>query len=178
MQDDLELVRRAQHGDRVAFTEIYESHFDKIYRYITVKINNPAEAEDLAQQVFVRAYKSISSYKYQGVPFTSWLFRIAHNIMVDFVRKESKKPTVPLDENIQIMSNSDLEHETEVKFSLARVKEASNRLTEAQREVINLRFAGELSIAECAETMKKSEGAIKALQHSAIHALRKLLAAG
>jgi RNA polymerase sigma-70 factor (ECF subfamily) len=132
----------------------------------------------MAQQVFIKAYESIGSYQSQGVPFTAWLFRIAHNQMVDYVRKQSKKQTVPLDESLQIKDDSDVEHEVEVKIEMEKVVLATAKLTKAQREVISLRFAGGLSITEAAKTMRKSEGAIKALQHSAILALRKTLVGG
>ena len=178
MQEELDLVQRARQGEQEAFAQLYESHFDKIYRYVVLKIRNQAEAEDMTQQVFIKAYESIGSYQSQGVPFTAWLFRIAHNQMVDYVRKQSKKQTVPLDESLQIKDDSDVEHEVEVKIEMEKVVLATAKLTKAQREVISLRFAGGLSITEAAKTMRKSEGAIKALQHSAILALRKTLVGG
>ena len=178
MQEELNLVQRARQGDQEAFARLYETHFDKIFRYMVLKIRNQTEAEDLTQQVFVRAYESIGSYKSQGVPFTAWLFRIAHNQMVDYVRKQSKKPTVPLDESLPIMDETNLEHDVETKIEMEKVVLATKQLTKAQREVISLRFAGGLTITEAAKTMRKSEGAIKALQHSAILSLRKTLLAG
>ena len=178
MQEELNLVQRARQGDHQAFAQLYENHFDKIFRYVVLKIGNQAEAEDMTQQVFVKAYESIGSYQWQGVPFTAWLFRIAHNQMVDYVRKQSKKQTVSLDESLPIADDSDLEHEVEIKIEMEKVVLATKQLTKAQREVISLRFAGGLSITEAAKTMRKSEGAIKALQHSAILALRKTLLAG
>ncbi len=178
MQEEQNLIQRARQGDQDAFAQLYENHFDKIYRYVVLKIGNMAEAEDMTQQVFVKAYESIDSYRWQGIPFSAWLFRIAHNQMVDFVRKESKKKTIPFDESLPVLSDSNPEHEVEVKMEMEKVVLASRKLTGAQREVINLRFAGGLSIAEAAKTMRKSEGAIKALQHSAILALRKTLLVG
>ena len=178
MQEELDLVQRARQGEQEAFAQLYENHFDKIFRYVVLKIRNQAEAEDMTQQVFIKAYESIGSYQSQGVPFTAWLFRIAHNQMVDYVRKQSKKPTVPLDESLQIMDDCDVEHEVETKIEMEKVVLATAKLTKAQREVISLRFAGGLSITEAAKTMRKSEGAIKALQHSAILALRKTLVGG
>ena len=177
MQDEQNLVHRAQHGDKEAFTEIYEAYFDKLYRYVAVRIGNKAEAEDMTQQVFVKAYKSISSYQWKGVPFSAWLFRIAHNLVVDFFRRESKRPTVPLDESL-LVSDEDPRKVIEQRMDVERVMTATRKLTAAQREVISLRFAGELAIAEVARTMGKSEGAVKALQHSAIAALRRILLAG
>ena len=178
MQEELDLVQRARQGEQEAFAQLYESHFDKIFRYVVLKIRNQAEAEDMTQQVFIKAYESIGSYQSQGVPFTAWLFRIAHNQMVDYVRKQSKRQTVPLDESLQIMDDCDVEHEVETKIEMEKVVLATAKLTKAQREVISLRFAGGLSITEAAKTMRKSEGAIKALQHSAILALRKTLVGG
>jgi RNA polymerase sigma-70 factor (ECF subfamily) len=178
VQEELNLVQRARQGDQEAFAQLYEAHFDKIFRYVVLKIRNQAEAEDMTQQVFVKAYESIGSYQSQGVPFTAWLFRIAHNQMVDYVRKQSRKPTVPLDESLPIRDETDLEHDVETKIEMEKVVLATKQLTKAQREVISLRFAGGLSITEAAKTMRKSEGAIKALQHSAILSLRKTLLAG
>jgi len=178
VQDDKGLVHKARQGDKEAFAALYESHFDRIYRYVVMKIGNRAEAEDMTQQVFVKAYESMGSYQWQGTPFSAWLFRIAHNQIVDFIRKESKKPTVWLDESLPIAGNSDPQGEIEVKLNIEQVTVAAQQLTKAQREVISLRFAGEMSITEVAKAMRKSEGAIKALQHSAIQALRKTLKAG
>ena len=175
MQDEEALVRRARQGDKEAFAQLYEGHFDRIYRYVALKIRDRTEVEDMTQQVFIRAYESISSYKMQGYPFSAWLFRIAHNQIVDHIRRETKKPMVLLDETLPIAGDTDLEAEVTQKMEMEKVVEAARKLTKSQREVISLRFAGGLSIAEVAATMGKSEGAIKALQHSAILALRKTL---
>ncbi len=177
VQDEQDLVHRAQNGDKEAFTELYETYFDKLYRYIVVRIGNRAEAEDMTQQVFVKAYKSISSYRWRGVPFSAWLFRIAHNLIVDFFRKEGKRPTVPLDESL-VASNDNVQQVVERRLDVERVMAATRQLTAAQREVVSLRFAGGLAIAEVARVMGKSEGAVKALQHSAIAALRRVLLVG
>ena len=177
MQDEQGLVRQAQQGDKDAFAELYEAYFDKIYRYVVLKISNKAEAEDMTQQVFLKAYQSIGSFKWKGVPFSAWLFRIAHNQMVDFVRKQSKRPTVQLEESMVASDDNPL-RTVERRFDIERLRLATQQLTAAQQEVISLRFAGGLAIAEVARTMGKSEGAIKALQHSAVAALRKVLLTG
>ncbi len=174
VQDEQALVRRAQQGDKEAFADLYESHFDKVYRYLTLKTGSRTEAEDMTQQVFVKAYRSIRSFKWKGPPFSSWLFRIAHNVMVDFFRRQAKRPTVPLNESL-VAGGEDPMKVVELRFDVERVAAATWRLTDAQQEVISLRFAGGLAIAEVAQAMGKSQGAIKALQHSAIAALRRLL---
>ncbi len=131
----------------------------------------------MTQQVFLHALKSISSYKEKGMPFSSWLYRIAHNQVVDFFRKKSKHATVPLDESLPFpAADGDPKYLVETKVTVEEVVIATKKLTAAQQEVISLRFASELSISEVAGIMKKSEGAIKALQHSAIAALRRALA--
>ena len=177
MRDEESLIRRAQQCDHVALTQIYEENFDKIYRYIVLKIGDRAEAEDMTQQVFLNALKSISSYKYKGMPFSAWLFRIAHNQVVDYYRKKKRSATVPLDETIAAAYDNP-GREAERKMEIEQMTRATKQLTQAQQEVISLRFAGELSIAEVAKVMKKSEGAIKALQHSAIASLRKIMSVG
>jgi len=173
VQGEESLVRRAQHHDQEAFAQLYEEHFDKIYRYVTFKIGNETEAEDMTQQVFLNALQSISSFKWKGIPFSAWLFRIAHNQVVDYLRSK-KRTTVPLDESLASNDNNP-QLIVEQKLDIEQLLLATKQLTGAQREVISLRFAGELSIAQVAKAMGKSQGAVKALQHSAIVAPRKTL---
>jgi len=161
----------------MALTQIYEDNFDKIYRYVVLKMGERTEAEDITQQVFLSALKSISSFKYRGAPFSAWLFRIAHNHMVDYWRKKAKRATAPLDESI-VDSGSNPGLEAERNLDIEQLASATKRLTKAQQEVISLRFTGELPVAQVAKMMGKSEGAVKALQHSAIVSLRKVLSAG
>jgi len=174
VQDEENLVRRAKQRDQEAFSQLYEENFDKIYRYVALKIGDRIEAEDMTQQVFLKALQSISSFKWKGIPFSAWLFRIAHNQMVDYLRKKSKQATAPLDES-QVSSGSNPQLTAEHNLDIEQLLLATKKLTKAQQEVISLRFAGELPIAQVAKIMGKSEGAIKALQHSAIVALRKTL---
>jgi len=169
-----DLVRRVQAGDREAFAVLYDKYFNKIYRYTALKLGDRLEAEDMTQQVFIKALKSISSFKWRDVPFSAWLYRIAHNQVVDYFRKKARHATTPLDDVI-IVSNEDTQRSVEFKLRIEEVGVAMQQLTPAQQEVISLRFAGEMHIAEVAEAMGRSQGAVKALQHSAILALRKVL---
>ncbi len=177
MQNNEEsLVQRAKERDEKAFAQLYEEHYDRIYRYVALRIGDKVEAEDMTQQVFLNAFQSISSFNWKGIPFSAWLFRIAHNQVVDYFRK-NKKQAAPLDESL-ISSDSNPQLMVEHSLDIEQLRLATRRLTEAQREVVSLRFAGGLSIAEVAKTMGKSQGAVKALQHSAIVALRKILLVG
>ncbi len=178
MQDEKAVVQRAQQNDPNAFAELYDEYFDKIYRYIAIKIGDREEAEDMTQQVFLKAHQSISSFKWKGVPFSAWLYRIAHNLIVDYLRKKKKRPDTLQDDTVLTdNSGNNPEQLAERKMDMQQVLEAAQYLTDAQREVISLRFAGEMPIARVAEIMGKSQGAIKALQHSAIASLRKQLLA-
>jgi len=154
---------------------LYEGYFDRVYRYVAVRIGDRVEAEDITQQVFLNAIKAISSFKWQGAPFASWLFRIAHNQVVDYFRKKSKRPSLQLEEGMVASDGDDPQEMLDRKLSIERLTVAARKLTPAQREVISLRFAAEMSVAEVARAMGRSEGAVKALQHSAVLALRKLL---
>jgi len=173
VQNEESLVRRAQQHDQEAFAQLYEEHFDKIYRYVTLRIGNEMEAEDVTQQVFLNTLRSISSFKWRGISFSAWLFRIAHNQVVDYLRRK-KRVALPLDESLAD-SDSNPQLAAEHKLDIEQLLLATRKLTEAQREVISLRFTSGLPTAEVAKVMGKSQGAVKALQHSAIVALRKAL---
>jgi len=174
VQDEEILVRQAVKGDQKAFAQLYEQYFERIFRYLAVRIGDKAEAEDMTQQVFLKVIQSISSFKWKGVPFSAWLFRIAHNQLVDYFRKKKKQPATLFDESL-VSSDSNPQLMAEHSVDVEQLRLATKQLTEAQREVISLRFAGELSVAEVARIMGKSQGAVKSLQHSAIAALRRVL---
>jgi RNA polymerase sigma-70 factor (ECF subfamily) len=129
----------------------------------------------MTQQVFLHALRSISSFKYKGTPFTAWLFRIAHNQIVDYLRRKTARPVpVELDETVPA-NTSDPESMAELKLDIEQLRQATASLTKAQQEVLSLRFAGGLSIEETAKAMGKKPGAIKALQHAAVLSLRNIL---
>jgi len=176
VQDEQNLVRRAQEQDQEAFAELYEAYFDKIYRYIVLKIGDRTEAEDMTQQVFLKVLKSLPSYKWKDVPFSAWLYRIAHNQVVDYFRKTSRQQSIELTEAITPDDpDENPEHQTELKADINHLVKATRQLSKAQQEVIALRFSSDLPVAEVARLMGKSEGAVKALQHSAVVALRKIM---
>ncbi len=173
-----ELVRRAQKGDSAAFAGLYEAFYGKIFRYILFKTGDNVEAEDLAEEVFLRMLESIDSFKWQGYPFSSWLFRIAHNLIIDYYRKKGRQKTTSLDDVTGMISanSPDMDSNLDFKISIQEVAEAMSGLTKLQQEVIKLRFAAGLSVMETADALGKNENAVKALQHAAIKKLRSLLA--
>jgi RNA polymerase sigma-70 factor (ECF subfamily) len=180
LQDEQNLVHRAQQGDQEALAQLYEDYFDNIYRYVMVRIGNRMEAEDVTQEVFLKAVRSIHSFRWKGIPFSAWLFRIARNEVIDSLRKRSRQPTVPLTDLPVVHASSTVNPHpaAELELDIEQLRAAIRRLTQAQQEVISLRFSAELSIAEVASLMGKSQGAVKALQHGAILALRRILSKG
>jgi RNA polymerase sigma-70 factor (ECF subfamily) len=153
---------------------LYEDYYDKIARYVYVRIGNRSEAEDIAGEVFLKALKSLNSYQERGIPMQAWLFRIAHNIVVDYLRKTAKNKTVSVEET-EIRDKTDHVAETERNMEIERVKKALKLLTPDQREVIRLRFFGELSSREVACLLKKSDGAVREMQRAALLKMRRLL---
>jgi len=155
---------------------LYESYYDRISRYAFVRLDNQADAEELAGEVFLRALESLDTYKERGVPMQSWLFRIAHNLIVDHYRKVKNQKTVSVDTvTIKAEAESDPEAQAMMEFEVTRVKRALGRLTESQRKVIELRFFGGLTSEEAGQVLKKRPGAVRELQSAAIKALRNLL---
>ena len=174
MSSEENLVRQAVDGNQQAFTRLYDEHFDRIYRYIYFRVSNQAEAEDLTQEVFLKALQAIGSYKWRDVPFASWLFRIAHNQVIDHFRKQSKEKKAPLEEAAAV-SMEDPVAMAEQKSEIEQLTSAVKELPSAQQEVISLRFIAGLPIAEVARTLGKSEGTVKALQFNGTVSLRRIL---
>ena len=171
------LVSRAQEGEAAAFGVLYEEHEGRVFRYILARTGQVELAEDLTQEVFVRALDSIGQYSDRGYQFSSWLLRIAHNLIIDHRRSAAEKhPSVELDE-AQPASDDDPVAEVEKREQIARVLKAVPGLTPGQREVISLRFGAGLHLAEAAAVMGRSLGAVKMLQHQAIAKLRRMLGA-
>ena len=178
MQREEDLVRRAQRREPEAFGQLYEEHFDRIYRYVMLRVRDQADAEDITQQVFLKALENIGSYRWRGMPFASWLFRIAHNLVVDHWKKKSRqKVEAVAPEEVDQMAESSNDPATlaELKFDMKQLSVACEQLSDGQREIVSLRFAGGLSVAEAAKVMGKSEGAVKVLQHAALVKLRRIL---
>ncbi|MDA1036096.1 MAG: sigma-70 family RNA polymerase sigma factor [Chloroflexi bacterium] len=169
------LVSAAQRGDREAFARLYEENIDKVYRYLRARLNEPADAEDVAAVVFIKAMQGLPSYQDRGAPFVAWLLRIAHNEMVSFVRKRSRRREASL-EGVDVASDDP----TDLVLAMVEsteVRRAMKQLTDLQQQVLALRFGSELSIQETVTAMNRKDGAVKFLQHSAVQALRRALEA-
>ena len=164
----------ARRSHEAQLVSLYREYYDKIARYASVHIGNKTDAEDIAGGVFLKALESLGSYEERGLPMQAWLFRIAHNLVVDYLRKMSKQKTVDID-SVTIESDKGPEAIAEVNIEFERVKKSMGQLTRDQREVLSLRFLGELTSKETASIMGKSDGAVREMQRAATLKLRKIL---
>lgn len=176
--DEAALVQAAINGDADAFGALYLRYLDAIYRYVRFRVGNTGDAEDLTEQVFLKAWEALPNYRLRGVPFLSWLYRIAHNAVVDFHRRAASE--APLAELASPAADSHsqgpgaldrLIEESEISL----LADAIRRLPEDQQQVIVLRFIEGLSHAEVARVINRSQGACRVLQHRALAALHRLL---
>jgi RNA polymerase sigma-70 factor (ECF subfamily) len=176
------LIRDAQNGDSEAFAMLYQEYVDKVYHYIYVRVGQAEEAEDLTQEVFLRALKSIGSYCERGALFVSWLLRIAYNLVIDHYRKQKGRQVSWLSETVgeigTMAIGTDPAATAEQHAELTELKQAIDKLPPGEREVIALRFGAELSVSETARVTGKAEGTVKKLQHEAMVKLRMLMSRG
>jgi RNA polymerase sigma-70 factor (ECF subfamily) len=160
----------------LALADLYDWYMPRVYRYALARVGNIAEAEDLTEEVFLKVLGAICDFRWRDVPFSSWLFRIAHNHVATHYRRTAQRggPSAELTEEMVDWRQGPAAA-VEEKITHEEVRRATQLLPDAQREVIELRFAVGLSIAETAKALGKNEGNIKALQHKAVARLQKLL---
>ena len=169
------MVDAARAGDQGALSELYTLYFPRVYRYILARTGNSYDAEDLAEEVFMRVLEAIERFQWREAPFSAWLFRIAHNAVISQRRKDGARGrSSPLSEGLPLDGQGP-EELVEMRLALLQVREAAEKLPDAQRQVIALRFGAGLSVAETARAMNKGEGNVKVIQHKAIAKLREIV---
>lgn len=172
---DDEALTLAIEGDSEAFGVLYERFVGKIYNYIYYRTGNVAEAEDLTARVFQRALGHICSYRSRGVPFSAWLYRIAHNLVANWHRDNSRRNEVPLDDfqPEPVLRSEHPESRLVQDQEVETLMHALRKLTPDRQQVIILKFVERLTNAEVAMIMRRSEGAIKSLYHRTLLTLRE-----
>lgn len=171
-----QLLATAIQYDEAALGELYDRYEVKIYSYIFRRTGEQSLAEDLTAQVFLKMLEAIRNRKAWNSSFSGWLYRIAHNLVIDYYRQRSHHVHVSLDdEPLLPADDQNLVQGLEMKLDAERLRAAISRLTDEQAEVISLRFLEGYSISEVAEMMNKTEGSIKALQYRAVATLRQFL---
>lgn len=171
--DETALIERAK-TDKEAFGELYERYVDRIYSYVYYRTGNVADAEDLTARIFFRAMQHIGSYQHQGVPFSAWLYRIAHNLVANWHRDRSRRKIISLDDIAQWhFQDEGPELATQLMEDRELLLSSIRRLPADRQELLILKFVERLSNAEIGDIMGRSEGAIKSLYHRTLLALRE-----
>lgn len=174
-EDDQSLACRAK-TEREAFGVLYERHVTAIYRYVYYRVGSQEDAEDITARVFARALKHIRNYNDRGVPFTAWLYRIAHNVVANHHRDNSRHPAVPLEE-VEVFTGQEDDHDQRIDGQREREKllRAIRKLPEERQHLIVLKFVEQMQNNEIGQIMSRSEGAIKSLYHRTLLQLREIM---
>jgi RNA polymerase sigma-70 factor (ECF subfamily) len=175
LDGEKQLIERATRGETSAFGLLYDHYLPKIYRFIFVKTSRREEAEDLTHQVFLHAWQHIATYRDLGYPFSSWLYRIARNAVIDHYR--TKRITYAV-EDVDPETFAEEENVTlaiDRQFAVDEILALLRTLKQEYQDVLIMRFVDDLSPKEIAQVMNKSEGAVKLIQHRALHQLRTKL---
>ena len=168
-----DLVERAQNGERLALEELYLLHFDRIYSYLHMSVGSRHDAEDLTTQTFVKMLEAIGRFQWRAVPFSAWLFRIAHNLAMDHFRANRRwQPEEEVPESVR-GEESSAEEQALASLGQTSMLTLIERLSPEQRQVLTLKFVFRFSNGEAAAILGKTEGAVKSLQHRALASLQK-----
>lgn len=171
--NDQTLVRRAKRGDRTAFADIYDRHYQAVYTYIFYRVGDAPLAEDLTADVFVRLVEKIHTFT-PDKPILAWLYTIARNRVIDHHRRHGRTTLVALDDGLDA-ADDDPVAAADAHFRQTALAAALAQLTEEQQSVILLKFIEDCSNACAAAILGKTEGAVKSLQHRALAALGRIL---
>lgn len=172
LSDD-EILFQASQGDQDAFGILYERYVNRIFNYVYYRTGNVDDAEDLTARVFQRAMKHIGNYTDRGVPFSAWLYRIAHNLVANWHRDRSRRQEIPLSDAPLVTTRGEA---PEISLVRSQQQESLLRVIRAlppeRQTLLILKFVEHLSNAEIGEIMGRSEGAVKSLYHRTLLALR------
>lgn len=168
-----DLVRRVRSNDPLAFEELYARYSPRVFGYLLQRLNGDAEeAEDLTADVFTRVYEKIDGFQPQGAPLSAWVFRIAHNRLIDSIRRRPRQPAVTLEDAPELPS-APVFGGIEQQVALDQINAGLGRLTPEQRHVIVLRFLEGKTLAETATIVNRNEDAVKKLQARGLASLRR-----
>jgi RNA polymerase sigma-70 factor, ECF subfamily len=176
VNSDDRLLQRAQECDEAALSELYDRYAPLIYAYLYRRVQNAQVAEDLTGDVFVRMLRAIRQNRFSNVSFEGWLYRIAHNILVDHYRKSNGDPEFDIDlHEGQMADEEDLDAGLTERLSRGSLRAAMAHLSDLQQQVLVLRFGEQLATHEVAQVMNKTPNAVAVLQHRALNSLRQIL---
>ena len=173
VDSELNLVRFSQNGDRDAFASLYETHLDRIHRYIYYRVFDRELAEDITSVVFLKVWEHLGSFQGGQIPFVKWVYRIAHNTVIDYYR--TRKNVVPLEDvdALKLSHSDNVDERLDLNTCSQELAEALKELTSTQREVLILRFIWGLTTSEIACRLDKRPGAIRAAQMRGLKSLAR-----
>ena len=171
--DESQLLSLASQGDQKAFGMLYEHYVGRIYNYVYYRTGNAHDAEDLTARVFYRALRHIDNYTDRGLPFTAWLYRIAHNLVANWHRDNSRRKEIPIEDVLLVKPHGDHpESALLVNEEKDHLLQIIRDLPADRQQLLILKFVEHLSNAEIGEIMGRTEGAIKSLYHRTLLSLR------
>ncbi|GAB4521074.1 MAG: sigma-70 family RNA polymerase sigma factor [Anaerolineales bacterium] len=173
--DESILVHEAQRGDRDALAALHDRHYQAIFTYFALRLDDTALIEDLTADVFVRMVRKIGTFRTGKKPLLAWLYTIARNRLTDYYREQQKESGhLPLREDL-IAAQGSPQRAAEHHLAADCLRRALRFLTEEQRLVILGKFVEDRSNVEMARLLQKTEGSVKSLQHRALAALRRAI---
>lgn len=174
--EDMEatLIEQAVKGNPLSFARLYDLHVDRVYRYILYRVSDIGIAEDLTQEVFLRSWKALRRFKKTGSPFVAWLLTIAHNLVIDYYRSRKCESSLEAD-IVPSYPATAPQQIAEVRWEQCRLQEAIRQLRPDHQQVIVLHFIEGFEYSEIAALLRKSEGAVRVIQHRALKELRRIL---
>lgn len=181
LEDEKQLIKRAQDGEAEAFGLLYDHYLPKIYRFVLLKVSQREEAEDLTHQAFLKAWEGIERYTDLGFPFGTWLYQISRNLVIDHYRSSMKSRGDASIESLELMGEDlvaetrPIDVEIDAKLALGKIAAAIQKLKDVEQDVVIMRFIEDLPHEEVARVIGKSEGAVKLIQHRAIKNLKQLI---
>lgn len=169
------IVHRATLGDEEAFGRIYDAFADTIYKFIKLKINDSVQAEDILQDVFLKAWQGIPKLNLTNLNFSAWLYTVANNTVNDYFRRMYRRPqTVSLSQDFEITASYDTSRSTETAFTTEHIHAALDRLPPDYKQVLELRFIQEFSVEETARILHKTNVSTRVLQYRALKKLESI----
>ena len=168
------LLDKAINGDGDAFGRLYDMYVDRVYRHIYYRVSSTNDAEDLTQQVFIKAWQAIHRYKKTTSPFLAWLIKISQNLVIDFYRSKKTRTYIDFDV-VATESKHDPAQLAEEQFGRYEIQQAINKLKGDQQQVVLMRFIEDFSFSEIAVALGKSQGAIRVILHRGLAKLKTIL---
>jgi RNA polymerase sigma-70 factor (ECF subfamily) len=172
--DERILLERAKQYDEEALGELYDRYASRVYAYVFRRVGRAQVAEDLTGDTFVRMIQAIQSERFWHTSFQAWLYRIAHNLVVDHYRRQPAMVESELDERL-VAATDDLLMAADLRLSYQELGMAMRLLTPDQQQVLALRFGEGMTCREVADVLDKTVGAVEALQHRGLASLRRVL---